>query len=149
MVIEVLMKRLLLYVFITAITCSYLVAQEKTNKKELQNKSQSTVGYLVDRSCAKRMVMDDVKKSDAKAARHTKECCLDDACRASGFGIITGGTLYKFDDDGNKKAVEYLNTTKKEDNIKVVVLGSMEGDIISVASIKDFSSPGNHPVKKK
>jgi hypothetical protein len=146
---EVLMKRLLLCLFLTAFTSFLLIAQEKTKKKELQNKSQSTVGYLVDRSCAKRMVMDDEKKSDAKAARHTKECCLDDACRASGFGIVTGGTLFKFDDDGNKKAVEYLNTTKKEDNIKVVVLGSMEGDIISVASIKDFSSPGNHTGKKK
>jgi len=60
------------------------------------------VGYLVDHNCGKRMVMNDVKKSDVKAARHTKDCALEETCKASGYGIVTGGKFYEFDDAGTR-----------------------------------------------
>jgi hypothetical protein len=139
------MKKLLIIVFATIIITVVLSAQGKMDKKELRNKSHSMIGYLVDQSCGKRMVMDDVKKSDAKAAKHTKDCALEETCAASGYGLVTGGKFYTFDDTGNKKAAQYLNATKKEDNLMVEVAGMMDGDKMKVESIKDFKPT----VKKK
>jgi hypothetical protein len=127
----------------------FLVAQEKSNITGTHNSTHSLTGYLVDRNCGKGMVMANAAKSDAKAAWHTKDCSLDDACKAHGFGIVTGGKFYKFDDAGDKKALAYLNSTKKEDNIKVDVFGTIDGDTIRVASIRDLQPPATHGRKKK
>ena len=135
------MKNLLIIVLVTIFTSVFISAQDKTDKKELHRMSRSMAGYLVDKNCGKRMVMDDVKKSDAKAAKHTKDCALDETCKANGYGIVTGGKFYGFDDAGNRKAFDYLSATKKEDNVKVEVAGIMDGDIMKVESIKDFKSP--------
>jgi hypothetical protein len=136
------MKKLLAIILVTGLTSVFISAQDKMDMKRLHMKSHSMVGYLVDHNCAKKMVMDDVKKSDAKAARHTKDCALDETCRASGLGIVTDGKFYSFDNAGNKKAFDYLNATKKEDNIKVEVVGTMDGDKMNVESIKDIKSTG-------
>jgi hypothetical protein len=133
------MKKLMIIVIVTIFTSIFISAQNKMNIKGIHDKFH-LVGYLVDQNCGKKMVMDDIKKSDAKAAKHTKDCSLDETCKAAGFGIVTGGKFYKFDDAGDKKAVDYLNATKKEDNIKVEVTGTMNNDKIKVESIKDFKS---------
>jgi len=99
--------------------------------------SQVLVGYLVDYMCGKNMAMSDVKKSDAKAARHTRECALDEACASNGYGLVTGGKFYKFDTTGNVKANQFLRTTKKENNILVQVAGKINKEIFFVTSIKD------------
>jgi hypothetical protein len=143
------MKNLLIIVFVTIITSVFISAQDKTNKKDSHTMSHSMVGYLVDQNCGKRMVMDDIKKSDAKAAKHTKDCALDEACKANGYGIVTGGKFYSFDGAGDKKAFDYLSATKKEDNIKVEVAGMMNGDTMLVESIKDFKSTGKKGETKK
>jgi len=142
------MKKFLAVVFVTIFTSVFISAQDKMNISVAHNKSHSMIGYLVDQNCGKRMVMDDVKKSDAKAAKHTKDCALEETCKASGFGIVTGGKFYRFDDAGNKKAIEYLGTTKKEDNIKVEVTGAMNGEKMNVESIRDFKSTGKKVGKK-
>ena len=130
------MKKVFIAFLLMVFIITLISAQNKNTMKGLSNDSRSLVGYLVDRNCAKGMVMDDIKKSDAKAAKHTKDCCLDDACKAYGFGIVTGGKFYKFDDAGDKKAVEYLNASKKEDNIKVEVMGRIDGNTLKVESMK-------------
>ena len=142
------MKKLFIITLVTIFTGVFISAQDKMNMKELHNTSHSMVGYLVDHNCGKRMVMNDVKKSDVKAARHTKDCALEETCKASGYGIVTGGKFYEFDDAGNKKAADYLIATKKEDNIKVEVTCMMEGDKLHVESIKDFKSIGKKAMKK-
>jgi hypothetical protein len=134
------MNKLFVLVLVTAFTSGGISAQDKINTKRTHSASRSLVGYLVDQNCGKRMVMDDVKKSDAKAAKHTKECGLDETCRASGFGIVTGGKFFRFDAGGNKKAVDYLNAIKKEDNIKVAVVGTIDGENMNVESIKELKS---------
>jgi hypothetical protein len=134
------MKKLLAIIFVTGLTSVFISAQNKMDIQGLHNKPHSMVGYLVDQNCGKRMVMDDVKKSDAKAAKHTKDCGLEETCKASGYGIVTGGKFYGFNDAGNKKAFDYLSAIKKEDNIKVEVAGTTEGDKMNVESIKDFKS---------
>jgi hypothetical protein len=142
------MKKVFVVILLTLFTITFIPAQNKNSMKGLSSNTRSLVGYLVDRNCAKGMVMADVKKSDAKAAKHTKECCLDDACKANGYGIVTGGKFYKFDDAGDKKAVDYLNATKKEDNIKVEVVGRIDGTSLTVESIKDFKFKGKEHTQK-
>ncbi len=142
------MKKLSIIVFITAFISVILSSQEKKDIEQLHNKYHSMVGYLVDQNCGKRMVMDDVKKSDAKAAKHTKDCSLDETCEAAGFGIVTGGKFYKFDERGNKKAIDYLTASKKEDNIKIEVTYTMDGDKMKVESIKDYKSRGKNDKQK-
>jgi hypothetical protein len=141
------MKKLLAVIFITILSIALIVAQEK--KKVQQTKSHSMTGYLVDQMCGKRMVMVDVKKSDAKAARHTKDCALEEACSAEGYGLVTGGKFYKFDDSGDIKAREYLNATIKENNIKVEVIGTMNDEKLVIGTIRDFKSTPEEPKKKK
>jgi hypothetical protein len=142
------MKKLLAIILVTVFTSVFISAQDKMDMWGLHNKSHSIVGYLVDQSCAKKMVMDDVKKSDARAAKHTKDCALEETCKASDFGIVTGGKFYRFNDAGNKKAADYLSATKKENNLKVAVAGTMDGDKMNVESIKDFKSTGKKVGKK-
>jgi hypothetical protein len=139
------MKKLLAVILITIFFTALVAAQEKMKTKEKQTKSHSTVGYLVDKMCGEKMVMVDIKKSDAIAARHTKDCALDEACSAEGYGLVTGGKFYKFVASGDIKAKEYLKATKKEDNIKVEVIGSMNDEKLAVESINDFkSTPKKH-----
>jgi len=140
------MKHIFIVALALTLSSSLLTAQKM--KKEPGQKPHTMVGYLVDQMCGKGMVMDDIKKSDAKAAKHTKECALNEACAAKGYGLVSGGRFYKFDKRGNAKAAEYLHATKKEDHIKVEVIGMMKGSTIAVESIKDLRVPKKKPVKK-
>jgi len=143
------MKKLSLIVIAALFIHVFLFAQNKTDKSRLHNRLHSMAGYLVDYGCGKGMVMNDVKKSDAKAARHTKDCALDEACSARGYGLVTGGKFYKFDPSGDRIAKEYLQANPKEDNIKVEVIGTMDNDKLAVESIKDLKSAGKKVGKKK
>jgi hypothetical protein len=140
------MKKLLALILITIFSLALIVAQGKV--KERQTKSYSMAGYLVDKMCGEKMVMIDVKKSDAKAARHTKDCALEEACSAEGYGLVTGGKFYKFDVSGDLKAKEYLKTITKENNIKVEVTGTMNDEKLVVESINDFKSTSKKHEKK-
>jgi hypothetical protein len=143
------MKKLLTAIILTFFFIGFLAAQEKMEMKKKQTKPHAMAGYLVDKMCGEKMVMIDVNKSDAKAARHTKDCALEEACSAEGYGIVTGGKFYKLDSLGDVKAKEYLKTTIKENNIKVVVLGTVNDDKLIVESIKEFKSPFKKHVQKK
>jgi hypothetical protein len=146
---EISMKNLLAVILITIFFIALIIAQEKKVTKEKLTPTHLMTGYLVDKMCGERMVMIDVKKSDAKAARHTKDCALDETCSAEGYGLVTGGKFYKFDDSGDTKAKEYLKTTKKENNIKIEVTGTMNDEKLAVESINDFkSTPEKHSKKK-
>jgi hypothetical protein len=67
------MKNVLIIVLAILFNHVFIFAQGTTDMKGLHNKSHSMAGYLVDYTCGKGMVMGDVKKSDAKGARHTKD----------------------------------------------------------------------------
>lgn len=113
-----------------------LTAQEKA-------KSAATTfkGYLVDKMCAIRMVKSgDAKKATEKAMKHTKACALEDDCRASGYGLVIDAKFRKFDEAGDKMAVDYLTKSKKKDNFLVDVEGTADGELIKVAAIHDAKS---------
>jgi hypothetical protein len=142
------MKRIFILTIIFLLLSVATIAQEKKYSKETQ-KSRTMIGYLVDQTCAKRMVMNDIKKSNAKAEHHTKDCALDEHCSVNGYGLVTDGKFFKFDTTGDILAKEFLKATLKEDNIKVKVLGTLDGEKLNVQSIKDFPPPATKRSKKK
>jgi hypothetical protein len=129
------MKQVVILSLVVLLAFSVSAAKEH---KAMSNKSHTMIGYLVDQACGSKMVMKDIKKSNAKAARHTRDCALQTTCRESGYGLVSGGKFYKFDEKGDKQALEFLENSKKENNIKVKVNGAMEGNKIAVASIMDY-----------
>ncbi|MEK6754598.1 MAG: hypothetical protein AABZ02_00440 [Bacteroidota bacterium] len=117
-----------------------LTAQGKTEKT--RSVSATTFkGYLVDKMCATGMVKSgDAKKATEKAMKHTKACALEDDCRASGYGLVIDAKFRKFDEAGDKMAVDYLTKSKKKDNFLVDVEGTADGELIKVAAIHDAKS---------
>jgi hypothetical protein len=124
-------------VLLTLVFASFtLFAQDSTGTKETTFK-----GFLADKMCASGFTKSgDPKIATAKAKKHTKDCALEDNCKASGFGLVIGAKFYKFDLAGDNLALDYLNKTKKTDNLWVEVKGTPDGDNINVASINDVKA---------
>jgi hypothetical protein len=96
---------------------------------------QTVTGILIDQHCGEKMMKKD--DPEAAAAEHTKSCATADACAASGYCVITGKHMLKFDDAGNKLAKDFLAKTDKEKDLKVTVTGMVHDDQIDVTSLKD------------
>jgi hypothetical protein len=128
-------------VFLTSIS---LFAQEKMDKAT----SHTMKGYLVDKMCAVGMAKKAPDEAMAKAAKHTKSCALEESCQESGFGLMSDGIWYKFDDNGDKQALALLNKTEKKSEIMVAVTGTHDGDILKVTSIKEVKTLGSKKEKK-
>jgi hypothetical protein len=118
------------------------LAQEKKmeEKKEAaaakeEGKSVTMKGYVVDAMCAKGIA----KKENMmeKAAAHTKECALEEACSATGYGLFSEGKWFKFDDAGDKQAKAMIEKSKAEKGLAFEVTGKLEGDKFAVASLKE------------
>lgn len=91
-----------------------------------EKKSTTVSGVLIDTKCG-------AGKNEEAAAKHAKACCI--SCEKSGYEVVAGEKTYKFDDNGNKLAKEYL--AKDESQTKVVVEGTVKDDgSIAVTSIK-------------
>ena len=93
-------------------------------------KTKEVKGVLIDNQCGGKQA------SEETAANHPKACAMKEGCAKSGFGVMSGKTLIKFDDAGNAKAKEYLGTA--ENATKVVVVGTVseDGKTIAVKEIK-------------
>jgi hypothetical protein len=81
-------------------------------------------GVLIDQACGEKQM----SKPDpqAAAAKHPKSCCMKEACAESGYAVISGKKMYKFDDNGNKLAKEYL--AKSDSKTDVSVEGTVKDD---------------------
>jgi hypothetical protein len=87
-------------------------------------------GVLIDQKCgAKQMSKDDPEKA---AAGHPKSSNLK--CADSGFAVISGKEMHKFDDASADKAKEFL---EKHDSTKVVVKGEEKDGKLAVSSIEE------------
>lgn len=74
-------------------------------------------------------------KAKANPDAHTKACAL--GCAKSGFGIVDkNGNYLKFDAKGNAEALKLLESSNKQDHIRVDVSGNKEGNVIHVESLK-------------
>ena len=122
--------------FLTSVS---VFAQDKMDRST----SHTMKGYLVDSMCGTGMAKKAPDEAMAKAAKHTKSCALKESCQESGFGLISAGMWYKFDDNGDKKALALMKKTKKNDGIMVAVTGTHDGDIFQVTSIKEVKSLGS------
>jgi hypothetical protein len=92
--------------------------------------AETVNGVLVDQACSPKMTYDDAKG-------HSKECAMMDDCKKSGFGVVTAdGKFLKFDAAGDKKALEAIEATDKEEGITVSVDGTVDGKTIKVTSLK-------------
>jgi hypothetical protein len=104
---------------------------------QAQTPQTTTVeGYIIDNMCAG----DHAKKAGfgEKVKKHPTSCALMDSCVSSGYAVFTSDAkLYKFDSEGNAKAVELLKATKTKAGVPIVVEGTIDGDVIKVAKITE------------
>jgi len=104
-------------------------------------KSTEYVGYLSDVMCASKGIAGDGTNLQKSPKKHTVACMKMPDCASSGYGVFikdkeTGKYIfYKFDKKGNDIANKLLETTKKTDNMKIKVKGTMIKDFIMVESI--------------
>jgi hypothetical protein len=122
-----------LLAFVSACTST----SNQTSSDSMQPIQASVSGVLIDQACGTKMLADaDPEKS---ASAHPKSCATADACAASGYAVISGKDMIKFDDNGNKLAKDFLAKTDKTDNLRVVVQGVRTGNTIAVTSISAAS----------
>lgn len=138
---------------ITLCMCFAVVAlaqDKKMESKKLDSKATVLHGVVVDQMCAKSMA----KKSDPmdRAAKHDKDCALEEACAASGYGLLyDGGKWVKFDENGDKLAKAMFESSKKDKDFKAEVTGEMKGDKFVVASLTETKVAADEtkkPMKK-
>jgi hypothetical protein len=98
-------------------------------------------GYLVDNNCGLAIAKKEKSKAMDMGKRHSVACALDEVCMASGYGIIHEGTYIKLDSAGDKKAVKYLQSLNKKNDVFVTVSGTLEGSILRVSKITDGVAP--------
>jgi hypothetical protein len=110
--------------------------EKKEEKKEAMKSEGKWHGYVVDAMCAKGMMKKDNPME--KAAKHTKECALEEGCAASGFGLFYDGKYYKFDEAGDKMAKAAIEKSTHEKGLMFDVTGKMEGEKITVASLSEM-----------
>ena len=122
--------------FLTSVT---MLAQDKMEKST----SHTMKGYLVDKACGTGMAKKAPDEAMADAAKHEKSCALKESCQDSGFGLMSAGMFYKFDDKGDKQALALMKKTKKKNEIMIAVTGTHDGDILKVTSIKEVKSIGS------
>jgi hypothetical protein len=144
----ILMRKISVGLFAAVFFAAFLtiVAQDKPEKMD-KPVSHTMKGYLVDKMCAVGMAKKAPDEAMAKAAKHTKSCALEESCQESGFGLMSGGMWYKFDDNGDKLALALLKKTDKEKEIMVSVTGTHDGDIFKVTALKEVKSDGKKSTK--
>lgn len=122
--------RALMTVVLSACVLAFVSACSSNSGK---SNVSSVSGVLIDQACGANMMKE--ANPEAAAAGHQKECAMKPDCAASGYAVISGNQMIKFDDKGNQLAKDFLQKTDKMDNLRVTVQGYRSGDTIAVTSI--------------
>jgi hypothetical protein len=100
-------------------------------------------GVLIDQACSAKAELrlggtpQTLQGGMIVAEAHLRDCALMPACQKSGYGVFTYDNKFlKFDEAGNRKALEAIRASKKLDDLEVEVTGDLQGDTIKVASLK-------------
>jgi len=102
-------------------------------------------GVLIDKECSSRAETRVVSEPSPHleggmlwAYTHTRQCLLMPSCQRSGYGVFTYDTskFLSFDAAGNQKALALIETSKKQDDMRVEVTGEIQGDKIKVNTLK-------------
>lgn len=72
------------------------------------------------------------------AYTHDKKCLLMPSCQRTGYGVFTyeSNKFVAFDTAGNQKALALIQSSKKDDDMRIEVAGEVDGDKIKVTSLK-------------
>ena len=119
---------------LTAFLVSLAPAQQKAAPKAAE---KTWTGYLVDKNCGVMIAKKEKAKAMEMGKKHSVACALDEACMASGYGIIHEGQFIKFDEAGDAVAAEYFKGLKKKNDVFVTVSGTLDGEILKVTTIVD------------
>ena len=111
-----------------------------------ESKPVTLRGYVVDQMCGTKMAAKE--NAMEKAEGHTKDCALDDRCAASGFGIMSGGKFYKFDEKGSATAKSLIEKSKREKGMFFVAKGTVGEGTMTLTSLKE-ATPGKPAMMKK
>jgi hypothetical protein len=105
--------------------------------------AKTYTGYLMDSKCFTKGLDDETGKINVKKnpQKHLATCLNMQECMDSGLGIsVKVGTaykFYKFDKKGSKMADDnIMMDTTKTFNFKITATGVMNGNTITLASIK-------------
>lgn len=123
---------------LAAFLVSLAPAQEKAPPKPAE---KTWSGYLVDKNCGVMIGKKEKEKAMEMGKKHSVACALDEACMASGYGIIHEGQFVKFDSDGDAIAAKYFKGLTKKNDVFVTVSGTLDGETIRVTKIADAQSP--------
>ena len=102
-----------------------------------QDKSVTLTGYLIDNSCAANHATDKTFATWVKT--HGTSCAVMESCEKSGYGVVVGEKLYKFDDNGNNSVADLLKNTKSKKGLHVKVEGTVDGDTIKVTKLTEVT----------
>lgn len=125
----------------------FLVASASFAQDAAKEEKSGIQGYVVDAMCAKGMAKKE-SPMDA-AAKHTKECALEEGCAASGFGVFSEGKWYKFDENGDKIAKNLIEKSKTEKGLIVEVAGDVKDNVLVVSSITEVVADDKKEDKKE
>jgi hypothetical protein len=96
-----------------------------------QTSNQTFKGHLVDTVCA-----DGHVKEDGYAVKHENSCNLMPGCMKTGYSLMTADKrAIKLDPKGIEQATALVKSTKKTNDLKVTVVGKMEGQTLAVSTI--------------
>ena len=108
-------------------------------------KPTTVQGVLIDKECSARAETRMVSGSNPHleggmlwAYTHDKKCLLMPACQRTGYGVFTyeSNKFLAFDPTGNQKALALIQSSKKDDDMRVEVAGEIDGDKMKVTSLK-------------
>ncbi len=108
-------------------------------------KPTTVQGVLIDKECSVRAETRMVSGANPHleggmlwAYTHDKKCLLMPACQRSGYGVFTyeSNKFLAFDAAGNHKALALIQSSKKDDDMRVEVAGEIDGDKMKVTSLK-------------
>jgi hypothetical protein len=96
-------------------------------------------GYVVDQMCGGKMAAKE--NAQSKAEGHSKDCALDEHCSASGYGIMSDGKYYKFDEKGSATAKAMIEKSKREKGLFFVATGTVGDDgTMTLTSLKEATA---------
>lgn len=129
--------------FLVAIALSLAVglgAAMVADRVAAEMQAASYEGYLADVLCATRGTALDGADMVKHPEKHSVGCLKEPQCVASGYGLLTKGkddtyTFHKFDENGNKLALQLIKKTKKKDSLAVKVSGQLKEGVINVETI--------------
>lgn len=90
-------------------------------------------GTIIDNMCAGQQTP---KTMPEFIKTHKKECALMDACIKSGYSLVVGDKLYRFDSESSGKILNFLKRDDSKLNVEVVAK-VIEPMLLSVVSVKN------------